>query len=90
MMHGAPLQHAAIFEKTAVQFEEGSLDHVRFYSNEREAYSGDAVEEGHGKVHSYTSVLWMKIFAVEVDGRFRGCQGRFLVRTAGPGLLMVP
>ena len=49
-MHGAPVQHAAIFEKKAVQFEEGSLDHVRFYANERGSNQGNEGEEGHGKV----------------------------------------
>ena len=50
VMHGAPMQHAAIFEKKAVQFEEGSLDHVRFYANERGSNRGNEGEEGHGKV----------------------------------------
>ena len=50
MMHGAPMQHAAIFEKKAVHFEEGSLDHVRFYANERGSNQGNEGEEGHGKV----------------------------------------
>jgi len=49
-MHGAPMQHAAIFEKKAVRFEEGSLDHVRFYANERGSNQGNEGEEGHGKV----------------------------------------
>ena len=49
-MHGAPIQHAAIFEKKAVRFEEGSLDHVRFYANERGSNKGMEGEEGHGKV----------------------------------------
>src|SRR5277367_4186391 len=50
VMHGAPMQHAAIFEKKAVKFEEGSLDHVRFYANERGSNHGTEGEEGHGKV----------------------------------------
>lgn len=29
-MHGASMQHEAIFEKKSVLIEEGSLDHVRF------------------------------------------------------------
>jgi hypothetical protein len=51
-MHGAPIQHAAIFEKKAVLFEEGSLDHVRFYANERGSNKGNEGEEGHGKVRT--------------------------------------
>jgi len=50
VMHGAPMQHAAIFEKQSVQFEEGSLDHVRFYSTERGSNRGSNGEHGHGQV----------------------------------------
>jgi hypothetical protein len=49
-MHGAPMQHAAIFEKKSVQFEEGSLDFVRFYANEQGSNQGNEEEEQHGKV----------------------------------------
>ena len=41
------MQHAAIFEKKSVRFEEGSLDHVRFYANEK---GGNEGKEVHGKV----------------------------------------
>lgn len=58
VMHGAPIQHAAIFEKKAVQFEEGSLDHVRFYANERGSNRGKEGEEGHGKVIALAFYLW--------------------------------
>jgi len=50
VMHGAPMQHAAIFEKKSVRFEEESLDHVRFYANERGSNRGKEGEEGHGKL----------------------------------------
>jgi hypothetical protein len=49
-MHGAPMQHAAIFEKKSVQFEEGSLDYVRFYANERGSNQSNEGEEAHWKV----------------------------------------
>ena len=49
-LHGAPMQHAAIFEKTSVRFEEGSLDFVRFYAEERGSNKGNEGEEGQGKV----------------------------------------
>jgi hypothetical protein len=52
VMHGAPMQHAAIFGKKAVNFEEGSLDHIRFYANERGSNKGNEGEEGHTKVSS--------------------------------------
>jgi hypothetical protein len=62
VMHGAPMQHAAIFEKKAVRFEEGSLDHVRFYANERGSNQGNEGEEGHGKVHSLLQCLeWVVV-----------------------------
>lgn len=50
VMHGAPIQHAAIFEKKSVHFEEGSLDHIRFYANERGSNKGQEGEEPHDKV----------------------------------------
>ena len=67
-MHGAPIQHAAIFEKKSVQFEEGSLDHVRFYANERGSNRGNEGEEGKGKVtlHSIPLKREMCVFCVGV------------------------
>jgi hypothetical protein len=44
------MQHAAIFEKKSVHFDKESLDHVRFYANERGSNRGNEGEEGHGKV----------------------------------------
>ena len=49
-MHGAPMQHAAIFKKENVKFEDASLGHVRFYANESGSNKGNEGEEGHGKV----------------------------------------
>jgi len=50
-LHGAPMQHAAIFEKRSVHFEEGSLDFVRFYANERRRNQDDNQgDEGQGEV----------------------------------------
>jgi hypothetical protein len=69
-MHGAPIQHAAIFEKKAVQFEEGSLDHVRFYANERGSNRGKEGEEGHGKVTALASYLWFGFGVDCVEIRF--------------------
>jgi len=50
VMHGAPIQHAAIFEKKSIRFEEDSLDHIRFYANERGSNRGTEGEEGHEKL----------------------------------------
>jgi len=64
-MHGAPIQHAAIFEKKAVQFEEGSLDHVRFMRNERGSNRGKEGEEGHGKVTALAFLSLVLVFGVD-------------------------
>jgi hypothetical protein len=44
------MQHASIFEKKSVHFEDGSLDFVRFYAEERGSNKGNEGEEGYGKV----------------------------------------
>lgn len=60
------MQHAAIFEKKAVKFGDGSLDHVRFYANERGSSRGNEGEEGHGKV--YTPITCLDYFAMVFSG----------------------
>jgi len=52
------MQHAAIFEKKSVQFDEGSLDFVRFYANEQASNQGNEGEEGHEKVCISISGFW--------------------------------
>jgi hypothetical protein len=44
------MQHAAIFEKSSVHFEDGSLDFVRFYADARGSNKGSEGQEGDGKV----------------------------------------
>ena len=49
VLHGAPMQHAAIFEKRSVHFEEGSLDFVQFYANEMRRNQGNQGDEAQGE-----------------------------------------
>jgi hypothetical protein len=80
VMHGAPIQHAAIFEKKSVHFEEGSLDHIRFYANERGSNKGQEGEEGHDKVTRLGG---------RSDISFPVCQGKCPVRIVDLASLMV-
>src|SRR5271168_900565 len=52
VLHGAPMQHAAIFEKKSVHFEDDSLDHIIFYAAESGANRGQQGEERHERVPS--------------------------------------
>ena len=46
------MQHAAIFEKKSVHFEDDSLDHIIFYAAESGANRGQQGEERHERVPS--------------------------------------
>ena len=77
------MQHAAIFEKKSVHFEDGSLDHVRFYANENGKNKDDEEEE------RYSKVLLENVERDRLMKRFLDYPEKCLVPTVDRDLLMV-
>src|SRR5271169_4803019 len=44
VLHGAPMQHAAIFKKKNVKFDEDSLDHLEFYASGQSSAPGKGAD----------------------------------------------